>query len=259
LKGIETKSLLVRCTNYGESDKIVTLISQDLGKVKGIAKGARRSIKRFGGCLEPFTLVNMVIRPQKGLSFLEEAHVLKNFKTIKSDLSKIAYGSYMLELTSAMSLEGGNNEGGALYELLLKGIEDISVRKNPEEAAREYDMKILSMMGYLPSFLACAVCNGRLLEGNGRPFLRDASRSPDVGFSWARGGIICVECQKKSGEELSYVSVGTLKTLHAAALRTVSFTKNALAESEEIIPSFIAYHLGKKLKSLDFISSMKGV
>lgn len=259
MKSIETKSLLVKCTNYGESDKIVTLMTEDLGKIQGIAKGARRSIKRFGGCLEQFTLVNMTIRPKKGLSFIEEGHVIKNFKSIKSDLAKIAYGSYLLELTSTIFLEGETHEGRSLYELLISGIEQMEHSDNPEETAREYDMKILSRMGYMPSLLACVVCDKKLLDANGQAFSKKNSQNSSVGFSWARGGIVCGDCQKKTGEELHYVSVGTLKTLNAAVLRPVSFTMNALSESEMIIPPFIAYHMGTNLKSLEFIRTMKGV
>lgn len=248
MKTIETNALVVKSLNYGESDKIVTIFSEDLGRVKGVAKGARRSLKRFGGCLEPFALVRFTYKPGKDLGRFEEGTVVRNFRAIKEDLLKMAYGSYLLELAEALFAEG---EGGQdAYGLLLDAFADLSEEGRESEAVvRGAEVRLLGLTGYMPSFTTCVVCSD--------PITAEKHRD-GVAFSGARGGVVCAGCHPK-GERVDFVSPGTLKTLSASAGRRVLFTKHALEESGRIIPAFITHHLGKPLKSLDFIDQMKGV
>ncbi|MCK5607282.1 DNA repair protein RecO, partial [Candidatus Pacearchaeota archaeon] len=167
MKGSETRGLIVKCTNYGESDRIVTVITEQLGKVRGIAKGARRSIKRFGGCLETFSLVSLLIREGKGLSYIGEGRVLKDFREIKKDIEKISYGSYMLEISDAVALDDGAQLEGlapnseavgepvseTVFSLLLDAIKSLAKSREPEAEARGFEVRLLAMAGYLPSFL----------------------------------------------------------------------------------------------------------
>ena len=124
----------------------------------------------------------------------------------------------------------------------------------PEEVIREYEVRLLGVMGYLPSFLNCLSC-GESIEKD----MTKAGQSSGmkVQFSPQGGGVLCSNCGSgKAG--LEPVSIGTLKTLEAALMKKVSFTRNALEESGRIIPPFIMHHLGRRLKSLEFLDKMKG-
>ena len=248
MKTIETNALVVKSLNFGESDKIVTVFSESLGRVQGVAKGARRSLKRFGGCLEPFSLIRFTYKPGKELGRFEEGRVIRDFRAIKEDLLKMAYGSYLLELAEALFTEGVGGEEG--YALLLEAFLELSEKGGePEAIARGAEVRLLDIAGYLPSFGTCVICNDTLTGETHRE---------GVAFSGERGGVICSSCRPK-GERVDFVSPGTLKTLSASVGRRVLFTRLALEESGRIIPSFIAHHLGKPLKSLGFIGQMKGV
>ncbi len=261
MKGIETRGLIVKCTDYGESDRIVTVITEQLGKVRGIAKGARRSIKRFGGCLETFSLVSLLIREGKGLSFIGEGRVLKDFREIKKDIEKISYGSYMLELSDAVMMDNETAlEDAALedavFPLLLEAITTLAESREPEAEARGFEVRLLAMAGYLPSFLNCLSCRGSALEGEKDKVRVSFGRAL---FSPARGGVLCIDCAAEEGKLLDFISAGTLKTLNSAAKGKVLFTKNSLEESGRLMRDFISHHLDKRLKTLEFIDKMKGL
>ena len=266
MKGIETRGLIVKCTDYGESDRIVTVITERMGKVRGIAKGARRSIKRFGGCLETFSLVSLLIREGKSLSYIGEGRVLKDFREIKKDIEKISYGSYMLEISEAVALDDDaqfenlapNNEpvSDTVFSLLLDAIKSLANSREPEAEARGFEVRLLAMAGYLPSFLNCLSCRGSVLEGE-KNKVRVSFDS--ALFSSARGGVLCTKCAASETKPLDFISAGTLKTLNSAVKGKALFTKNSLEESGRLMRGFISHHLDKRLKTLEFIDKMKGL
>lgn len=258
--------MIVKCTDYGESDRIVTVITERMGKVRGIAKGARRSIKRFGGCLETFSLVSLLIREGKSLSYIGEGRVLKDFRDIKKDIEKISYGSYMLDISDAVALDDGaqlenvspNNEPASetVFILLLDAIKSLAKSREPEAEARGFEVRLLAMAGYLPSFLNCLSCGGSVLEGDKKKGRGSCDRAL---FSPARGGVLCINCAAKEGKPLDFISAGTLKTLNSAVKGKALFTKNSLEESGRLMRGFISHHLDKRLKTLEFIDKMKGL
>jgi len=251
LKSVVTEALILRTNDYGESDRIVRFISPGLGKVSGIAKGARKSIKRFGGCLEAFTLVSLTVQPRDGLSLIKEGSAIKGYKGIKNDLERFAYGSYLLDLTNNIVGDDLDDDSEKVFILLKTALALLEATDKPEEAVREYEVRLLGITGYMPSFLNCLACGDSVAEaGQGGPV--------EALFSTIDGGVLCGACSSKKAGLVS-ISIGTLKTLDAASSGRVSFTRSALEESGRIIPPFIMHHLGRRLKSLEFIDKMKGV
>src|ERR1043166_4648954 len=96
-----TPAIVLRARPYGESDKIVSFLTESHGKLTGIAKGAKRSRKRFANSLEPFSLVELRFqdRPHGSLVFILASDLLFGFKNLASSLEKIAFASYLVEIT----------------------------------------------------------------------------------------------------------------------------------------------------------------
>lgn len=248
MKSVITEALILRVNDYGESDKIVRFLSPTQGKVSGIAKGARKSIKRFGGCLEPFTLVSLTVMPREGLSLIKEGAAAKGYKAIKGDLDRFAYGSYLLDLTNNIVGDDLDDDSEKVFFLLKTTLALLEASDRPEEVIREYEVRLLGITGYMPSFLSCLSCNKSVAE---------ECNGGQAVFSPKDGGVFCKACgYNKPG--LEAISIGTLKTLEAASSKKVSFTRSALEESGRIIPPFIVHHLGRRLKSLEFLDRMKG-
>src|SRR5512143_74416 len=101
-----TPALVLRTRPFGESDRIATFITEQHGKVTGIAKGAKNSRRRFAGTLEPFVQVRAIfqLRPGTDLVFLARCELLQALRSFTRDLDRFGAGSYVLELTDRMVL-----------------------------------------------------------------------------------------------------------------------------------------------------------
>src|SRR2546425_1402449 len=99
-----TPAIVLRARPYGESDKIVSFLTENYGKITGIAKGAKRSRKRFANSLEPFSLIDLRFqdRPHSNLVFILAADLLLGFKNLVAALEKISLASYMVEITDGL-------------------------------------------------------------------------------------------------------------------------------------------------------------
>src|SRR5512137_804594 len=114
----KTRAIVLRSLDYGESDRILTFLTDEVGKLKGIAKGARRSRRRFANALEPFSLATILFsrRGSSGLSFIEGSDVINHFAGIRADLDGTLVAAYVAELAEQFSVEGKKNL--PLFELL---------------------------------------------------------------------------------------------------------------------------------------------
>src|SRR4030042_1166098 len=114
-----THAIVIRSANYGESDKIIPFFTKEFGKLKGIAKGARRSRKRFQNALGLFSHLRLIFFDREGMGLVraESGDILHTFPKIREDLKKIFYGNYYLELVNEMSEERETN--GEDFDLLL--------------------------------------------------------------------------------------------------------------------------------------------
>src|SRR5512139_777880 len=94
----QTEAIVLRLLDYGESDRIVTFCTADFGKIRGIAKGARRSRKRFANALEPFSFsrIRFSRRRPENLALIEDCDGLCHFPSIRNDLEKTLAASYMI-------------------------------------------------------------------------------------------------------------------------------------------------------------------
>src|SRR5512146_532410 len=99
-----SEAIILRTRAYGESDKIVTFLTNDAGKLTGIAKGAKNSRRRFANCLDPFTEVRVHFRarPGAGLVFMESCDLLRPTGSL-AEPNKFAYGSYLIELVDQLT------------------------------------------------------------------------------------------------------------------------------------------------------------
>src|SRR5512136_629137 len=114
----KTKAIVLRSLDYGESDRILTFLTDEFGKLKGIAKGARRSKRRFANALEPFSLSNLLFsrRGRGGLALIEGSDVINHFAGIRTDLDRTLVAAYVAELADHFSMEGKKNL--PLFDLL---------------------------------------------------------------------------------------------------------------------------------------------
>ena len=155
---IATPAFVLRARPYGESDRIVTFITEQHGKVTGIGKGAKNSKRRFAGTLEPFVHVRVVFRQRSAsdLVFLVRCELIEALRGLTLDIDRFAAGSYVLDLTDRMVL--GRESGSEVYGLVREALTLLAGGASPDPLLRAVEMHLLRASGYAPVFDRCRGC-----------------------------------------------------------------------------------------------------
>ncbi len=248
-----TSAILLRRIEFGDYDLIVTLFTQVQGKTSAIAKSAKKSVKRFPGVLEPFSLIDVVLTQGKGkgMPVLKEAALEEPYFKIREDILKTAYASYWAELIYLWMADGEPHE--EIYRLTTHVLSELDRGEIcVEMLSILFQMRFLSLAGFRPNFDHCHTCKTGL----------DQIQSASVTADLANGGIICPACGGLSGSR-QRLSKGTLKQLiwtdnadldRAARVR---FTPTAVVEGLTFLESFVPYHIGKSPKSLKVLRAVR--
>ena len=240
-----TPAIVLRARDYAEADRVITLLTRDFGKLSGIAKGAKASRRRFERKLEPFTHAMLYFRrrPHGQLVFITRAEYIDGAPPEFDELGKIALGSYMLELTDALTTEEA--EAVTAYEVLAGGLEVLG-RQTPTMALRQaFELKILRAAGYGLEFGRCRLRGKLAGEGS-------------VYFMPSRGGIVCARCRGQAAESavrMDALNAAALDRLCLAPLAEAATLPHGGRDSMSAIARFLATILDRKLRSLDFLNS----
>lgn len=238
--GCET--IVIGVTDYLESDKLLTLFTREHGKLRGIARGARRSSRRFGGALELFARLDVQLVLHEGLSTLREADVVTVYRGIRSDLFKICWAGYACELVEQLAPEKLPNP--RLYRLLTAYLERLDSAPVASADRRFYEINLLNILGYRPAIDHCSVCGTDIPAGT-------AARVAD-----AEGALLCTDCNR-TGRRISARAVLFLdKALQAGRFGTISATPQDLDEIGPLLDAAIGAHLPRPLKSLAFLREL---
>ena len=153
-----TPAIVLRARSLGESDKIVSFLTETHGKVTGIAKGAKRSRKRFVNSLEPFSLVNLCFRDrlQNSLAFIIASDLLRSFKQLATTLEKISFASYIVEVTDG--LIGERDENPLVFRHLRDGLGYLDEHGASLRFLTAFELKLLQLAGYQPLLDRCKRC-----------------------------------------------------------------------------------------------------
>jgi len=248
----KTDAIVIRSLNYGESDKIITFFTRDFGKIKGIAKGARRSKKRFQNALGLFSLIRLTFFTREGMGLVraEGCDILNSFPHIREDLKKIVYGNYFLELVNEMA--GEQDENTDVFDLLLSFLSTLDKGESKEEKLRVFEIRMLDLFGYRPNVKRCDLC---------KKDWEDLKETPAVFFSLERGTLLCENCSR-AWKHLVPLSLGTARLIEGisqmelAKIDRFRFTSQTLTESRELLTRFISHQLGKELKSLNALGTI---
>jgi len=244
----QADGVILRLKDQGEYDQVLTLITKD-GPLRGIAKGAKRSIRRFGGRIETLNRVTVEYTRKKegSLAVLKESVLTEYFEHIPENLIALARCLYLGEF-----IEASQGEGEGMFNLYLGFLRRANAGKATEEIFRLTELKLLAYLGYCPSLSRCASC-GESISGKAR-------------FSFSKGGSLCPRCQGKeslsAGRSHPEISLETIRALEKGlglkdkVLDRLKFSKKSLLEAHEIFPAFIRYTLERDLKSLRFIEKI---
>jgi DNA repair protein RecO (recombination protein O) len=243
-----TAAIVLRARDYSESDRIVTLLTREFGKLSGIAKGAKASRRRFERKLEPFSHVTLFFRrrPQGQLVFITRAEAGDAMPPLEDDLAKIALGSYMLELADALTSEEA--EAADAYQVLARALGTLGGGAVTLAMRQSFELNLLRAAGFGLEFAHCRICG-----------LADADGGGAVYFVVARGGIVCAQCRPQAPEgavRLAAINAAALAALAAAPIEDAAVLAQAGTDGALAIARFLASILDRKLRSVDFLDSL---
>jgi len=247
----KTRAVVLNSFDYGESDRIVAFYTEDFGKIKGMAKGARRSRKRFVGKLEPGSIITLIFfyNGKTELFRVEDAALIEGFRNLRADIESLAEAYYLLELTDEMTRPGQLVHG--VYGLLTGFLGMLDGGAEAALVQRFFEIKLLCLAGYLPHLVDCVVCR--------KPF---GPGVRGVSFSSEKGGTVCGGCSP-GVDGLVPLTIGTARLLETASrfdpeklgrLRPGAVFQK---EAETVLHDFIRYQIGKELNTKRFMSKLK--
>ena len=232
-------AIVLAVSDYREADRLVTLFTLEHGKVKGLARGAKRSIRRFGGALEPFARLSVQLALTGGLARLDSADVTTLHHHIREDLLKIGYAGYACEAADLLLPEGLPNP--RLYRLLCAWLERLDSAPAEPSDRRFFEINLLNILGYRPHLEGCARCGA------------DPGAEPSGGFAGEAGDILCGRCGR-GGRQVSVETLQLLaRCLCTGRFGAVTFTPAELDEAGAILDTAVAAHVSRPLRSLAFL------
>ena len=241
---LRSEALVLRSVDFGESDRILHLLVPERGRLTVIAKGARRSVKRFGGTLDFFNHLKVQIerRRPSSMARLEQSQLIHTYVPIRMDPRRFALGSYLLELLDRLAPEGGAPQDmRRLFGFALAALTRLSER-GPDASLRAIlELRALDALGLRPELGRCVRC--------GREVPSHAPRDATAGFSVADGGPLCGACAAPVTGLLK-VHLGTLRALDGALrmpidrLDRLVLPKQALVEARQLLRAISAFPRG---------------
>jgi DNA repair protein RecO (recombination protein O) len=206
-RDLDTPAFVLRTRPFGESDRIVTLLTARHGKITGIAKGAKNSRRRFAGTLEPFVHVRAVFRqrPSSDLVFLVRCELLAALRGFSRDLDRFATGSYVLELADRLVL--AREAGPDVYRLVHDALLLLDAGAASAPLLRAFELHMLAATGWAPALDRCRACG--------------AVAGDALFVDPERGGLVCRRCVSVGGV-VRPVAPETLRTLARLARTPLS-------------------------------------
>lgn len=224
---------IIRAIDFGESDRIITVFSREVGKISLLAKGARKTESRFGAALELLTLSEFVYYYREGLKVLSQADMVEAYSQLKGDYDRLITGLRCAHWLNRL-LEDDHAEERAftLFQQLLAALTEEEGPTILYELA--FKLKLLAGLGVAPTLDRCAVC-GKIPKQSW--------------FSMEKGGTLCERCREKDGARELPLDPGTARGLYMVLrlpfhkLRRLRLAEGVTALGEQLIDEFTAHHL----------------
>lgn len=225
------QGIVLRTMRLGEADRIVTILSQGSGKVRAVAKGVRKTKSRFGGRLEPFTHVDLLLYRGRELDIVTQAEIIAPFREIRDDYVRFAAGEMILEAADRVTEERERNT--RIFMLVLGALRNlVGPGSDPPVVADAFLLRLAALSGFSPALTACAEC--------GRP-------APRMRFSIEQGGVVCDGCRAGGTVKVSEGTVPYLVTLMDRGGATAP--DEVRREGSNLVRAYLEYHLNRPLRA----------
>ena len=238
------KGVVLRTYRLGEADRIIVFLTEEHGKVRAVAKGIRRTQSKFGARLEPLTHVDLLLwQGRSDLDIVNQVEVIDTFRAVREDLSRVAKGIALLEVTDQLAQE--RHPDRRLYTMLVGALRALSdPASDPTLLAPSFFLKALVLEGAAPVLDSCATCG----EPEGVVEL--------VAFDLIEGGTLCRRCRQ--GRPMSPAALALLRRILGGDLAAVLAGPPPPGADEvaELATEAMEVHLDRRIRSVRSASGL---
>jgi DNA repair protein RecO (recombination protein O) len=245
-----TEAIILRRSEVGEADRLLTIYTPTYGKLAVSARGVRKTSSKLAGHLELFLHTRLQLARGRTFDVVTESRVVQPMRRLREDLDRISWAYYVSELVDKMTPDGSENP--ALFRLLrdtMAAIDEIDGDVERDVLIRFYELHILVLSGYRPHLFHCAQCEAELGQ--------DADR-----FSAQAGGVLCPRCAQLDPLAVP-MTFGAFKLLRylarstGAEARALAPSAATLLESGRLLKLAMRQILERELKSVVFLDLLR--
>jgi DNA repair protein RecO (recombination protein O) len=242
-------AIVLRIREFGESDLLVSFFTSDKGLLKGVAKGARKSRKRFVNCLDLFCLVDLEydVRKKGDLYFLQSCRLISAFPGLRRDFSSLSLASYMVEMVEILFPQSVADQG--MFGLLKYALQVLDEGKNRDFLRTLFEARAMTLGGFGIDLSGCCRC-GRAWTGRGGAV-----------FVVEKGGIACLRCGRvtASSPGLGPEAMERLRLMQSGLWDKLSgpaWTEDMNREIRTVLKLHMAYRFGRRLRSANYLDGI---
>jgi DNA repair protein RecO (recombination protein O) len=273
-----TEAIVLKRSDLGEADRILTLFTPSKGKYHAIAKGTRRPISKMAGHLDLLCRSQLQLALGRNLDIVTQAEGRENFLHLRNDLWHMTCGFYLAELVDRFVEDRTPHYD--IYSLLLDTLRYLDADANALQQLREahkddtaskngdtkretlapqqeegktrlllryFELHLLMAIGYEPALQTCAHCASEI-------------QPVENGFRASLGGILCPQCSRLWERRLSLDALKILRYTQRSTWKEVSRLRpdaRQHAELEAVMHDLLRYHLERDLKSWSFLEMLR--
>lgn len=248
-RAVRTPAIILSRRDFGEADRLLTVLTPRNGKVDAIAYGARKPTSRKTGHVELFTLADMVLNLRREPGVVSQVEQVEPYLPLREDITRSAYASYAAELLDRFTETGDEDLHADLFALLRDTLKRLCVAADPRLSLRYYELHLFDLVGFRPELQTCV--------------LSGATIQPEAQyFSFADGGVVCASVGANN-PTLASISLNALKLLRYmqrspyAQVASLTISDALHSEVEALLLGYATYLLEHRLQSAEFIRRLR--
>jgi len=236
-----TQAIVLRRSSVGETDCLVTLYTENYGKMRAFARGVRKPNSKLGGHLELLNQVNLLITQSRSLPLITQADMVQGFYTPSTNFEAIVSGCYIADCLDAFTVEEVENQ--SLYSLACRQFRQVQSVENVQTQLRFFELQLLTLSGYQPEVNVCLYC-------------RKPLRRHSIYFSFEAGGMLCQDCKNQFDcfiiSEASTKALRYLLTTETENVQKIRMSEAIQKELAHILTNYLQFVIDRRLQSLVF-------
>lgn len=247
-RSFRTHAVIVKRRDFGEADRVLTILTPNHGKMDVIAKGARKLTSHKTGHVELYTRADMLIHRVSELGIAVQSQMVEPNQRLREDLRRGAYANYCAELLDRFTAMG-EDDTPALYALFDSTLSRLCGESDPLVALRYFEIQLLDQVGFRPELSTCAVGHEDI-------------QAEDQFFSYVEGGVVCPRhaAQGSSFIPIRMTSLKMLRHLQRssyAAVAALNVPSTVHDDADRVMVGYITYLLERRLQSVEFIRRLR--